>query len=211
MSVKARLAVPASWVLALALCGGASAQDSKRDQDNKGGRQAVESETIRGVISGVTIAGELAIDYRTRRAVEAETALLTVVGTPSRDGKERQESGGDDKGNDKGKLRHHRHNVYVLVLSPRTEVKDARDSGGKSENAKPSSLDELEVGDRVEVKFTPREDGRSGGTDQARRAKHGRHRTYFGDAMTITILPQSRHDGRDTSAHGEGAQDKDQK
>ena len=40
------------------------------------------TETIRGVIAGITAEGEVMFDYRTNKAVAAEAAFLTVVGSP---------------------------------------------------------------------------------------------------------------------------------
>ena len=63
-------------------------------------------------------------------------------------------------------------------------------SGQKRELA----LDNLEVGDHVEIQFTKNDDSGSTGsahqTEQMRR-KHGRHRTHVGFASEITILPDS--------------------
>jgi hypothetical protein len=113
-----------------------------------------------------------------------------------------------------------RHNVYMVWLSPRTKVCEASAGYGRSsathdaadanrnaadgdktanrdKNMKEVTLDQLEVGDRVEIKFNKREDS-AGNTlahqsDQMRQ-KYGRHRTYVVDATSITILPS---DGRD--------------
>jgi hypothetical protein len=206
MTCKAGLVASAPWVLALALCAGASAQDSNKGaQDNKGDRKAVETHTIRGVIAGVTVEGELAVDYQNRRAVEAEATLLTIVGSPVREGHDAKATDDQNKDGDRAKAGHHRHNLYVMILSPRTEVRDARK--GDDKNGSPSTLDAIEIGERVEVRFSPRDDNRSGGNaDQARRAKHGRHRTHFGDAQTVTVLPQSADDSH---AQGKDSGNKD--
>ena len=214
MSLKTWLALSTPYVLGLALCASAMAQDAKRDRDNKGDRKTAETQTVRGVIAGVTVEGEVAIDYRNRRAVEAVATLLTVVGSPTPDAKEDKASADrdKDKDGDKAKAGHHRHNLYVLELSPRTQVRDTRKGDAKDKNGAVSSIDALEIGERLDVKFTPRDEDKSAGdANQAHRAKHGRHRTYFGDAMTITILPQSTHDGQDPSARGDGSKDKDKK
>jgi hypothetical protein len=86
MRLKTWLALSTPYVLALALCASATAQDAKPDRDNKGDRKTAETQTVRGVIAGVTVEGEVAIDYRNRRAIEAVATLLTVVGSPTPDG-----------------------------------------------------------------------------------------------------------------------------
>src|SRR5262249_36731651 len=103
----------------------------------------------------------------------------------------------------------HRHNVYIVWLSPNTKVCMANESGKGQETARTTeresgqksteiSWENLEIGDHVEIMFTRREgtdstgaaaEGASSGTSWSR--KHGRHRTYFGDATSITILPES--------------------
>lgn len=198
---RAGLAMFVAWGLVLALVAGASAQDAKKDQGGKGDQKSTATRTVRGVIAGVTVEGELAVDYRNRRAVEADMTILTVVGSP------RNEEG-DQGQDDQHKAGHHRHNLYVLVLSPRTQVRDARD-GGKDDNGKAASLDAIELGDRVEVKYTAREEDQSGDADQARKQKHGRHRTYFGDAVSITLLPQAHHDAQGSGDKKDEGGDKD--
>lgn len=184
--MRTLLAGAVPWFAALVVGATAAAQDNseKRNPD--------QPQTIRGVIAGVTVEGELSVDYRTRRAVEAEMTLLSVVGAPV-GAEERHE------GNDADQTHRHRHhrNLYVLVLSPRTTVHDAAHEGAKDEKGQPSNKDALEIGDRVEVSFTPREEDKSAtATDGNRRAKHGRHRTYFGDAMSIKILAEPSHDAQ---------------
>ena len=39
-----------------------------------------ETETIRGVVAGVTAEGEMVFDYKSNRGAAAEAACLTVVG-----------------------------------------------------------------------------------------------------------------------------------
>ena len=58
------------------------------------------------------------------------------------------------------------------------------------------TLDQLEVGDRVEVQFTPEEDSAAHNNvhqSQQMRQKHGRHRTHVGYATAITIMPSREH------------------
>jgi hypothetical protein len=207
--------------LALALVAVVGSSARAQNANNPNDRDAGKRETIRGVIAGVTVAGETAIDYTTRRAQTVEMTYLTVVGSPVRDSAS-NESKNADKGRDnagdrdrraEGSLR--RHNVYIVWLSPKTEVRDATvrdatardannsDKDRRSENAgaqgKPATLDALEVGDTVRLTFTRREFSRSG--EQQQVSKHGRHRTYFGDATSITILsePDRQRDGDRTT------------
>ena len=65
-----------------------NAQGQTRNQDQNAANQAGnnqnrqgERKVIRGIIAGVTVEGELAIDYRTHRAATAEMTFLTIVGT----------------------------------------------------------------------------------------------------------------------------------
>jgi len=203
-----------------------AADDEKTASDKKG-----EEQTIRGVISEVTILGETDIDYATRKAVTAEATFLTVIGHPSshdamhRGGGEKanaQASADKDKTQDKdvkqttndsgagqrsaGGARH-RMNVYVVAVSPRTKVcecKETGKSGFESLKEEACDLDNLEIGDRVEISFNPKMMART--TDEKAEThpanrKHGRHRTFFGDASSVKILPE--HMGADHSASAE--------
>src|SRR5689334_20079824 len=73
--------------LGLALCLGASAQVERqrqnRDEANRNPNQNAQGETktVRGVIGAVTAEGEMVVDYRTRRAVLAESTFVTVIGS----------------------------------------------------------------------------------------------------------------------------------
>ena len=112
----------------------------------------------------------MAIDYRNRRAVEAVATLLTVVGSPTPEAKEDKASADRDKDKDGGTAKpgHHRHNLYVLVLSPRTQVRDTRQGDAKDKNGVVSSIDAPEIGERLDVKFTPRDEDKSGGDGNER-------------------------------------------
>jgi len=242
----------APWLLGLATCVSASAQTETQTRergraDQGGDRQAGKQETIRGVIAGVTVAGEMAINYRTNRAEAVEMTYLTVIGSPvhgkmhgqgstattgedrregrenaaARSGEERERG----RGGRSGRANRHRHNVYVVWLTPNTKVCEANLPGqgqvntrnNEQESAQKSNelnWEELEVGDPVEVTFTRREgsDTTGGGnlgvshegTPGAR--KHGRHRTYMGTATSISILPESEsHHGGAGSGQGQGS------
>lgn len=182
------------WLMVLALCAHAPAQDSNKDRDNKGKANADQAQTIRGVIAGVTVEGELSVDYRNRRAVETEMTLLTIVGSPRHDDAQNDAKAGDNR-----EGRRHNRNVYILAVSPRTKVRDASRENAKDRNeekGQPSSIDALEIGDRVEAKFTPREDDKSSsGADANRRVKHGRHRIFAGEAISLTILAEPNREG----------------
>ncbi len=159
------------------------------------------SETIRGVIANVTAEGEAMFDYRTNRGVAAEAAFLTVVGSPVKtEGAEttRTATGSTEE---RGTSNRKRHNVYYVWLTPRTKICEGTARGEKTAAAgetarsgqkREITLDNLEVGDHVEIQFTKNDDSGSTGsahqTEQMRR-KHGRHRTHVGFASEITVLP----------------------
>jgi hypothetical protein len=192
-------------------------------------RDASKRETIRGVIAAVAVEGETVIDQATRRAQIAEAAHLTVVGSPVRQGSaagDAKDNTSGDQGrsdNPSGSARR-RHNVYVVWLNPRTEVRDATGPKGSDKDkdrqpaAAPGSnraaFDKIEVGDQVEVTFVRRELATSGGnTQQAlQMQRHGWDRTYFGDAVSITILSEPTPPGagdRGSSRAGERDDDRD--
>ncbi len=173
-------------------------------------------ETIRGVVAGVTAEGEAMFDYRTNRAVAAEAAFLTVVGSPVKnDGAEATRS--DDASNeDRAGSKRRRHNVYIVWLTPSTKICEGQAHGEKAaaggetrrENQKREiALDNLEVGDHVEIQFTKNDE--SGATNSAHqtdqmRRKHGRHRTHVGFATEVTVLPES-------GSHGEAKEGRESK
>jgi hypothetical protein len=202
---------------------GARAQNANQNNDRDAGKR----ETIRGVVAGVTVAGETAIDYATHRAQTVEMTYLTVVGSPVRDSASRDNDKGRDNNNRDGDRDRRtdgdrpRHNVYVVWLSPTTEVRDAtsggsnrsddrdRRSGSAGAQGKTTTLDALEVGDTVRLTFTRREFSRSG-DQQQQVSKHGRHRTYFGDANSITILSEpDRQRGGDRASSNDRERDDD--
>lgn len=94
---------------------------------------------------------------------------------------------------------HRRHNVYIVWLTPKTKVCTAQAGGVKSNDGstkseaekKEMAFDQLEVGDHVEIAFTPFEDSdahKHVHQSQHMQSKHGRHRTHIGYATAITIL-----------------------
>jgi hypothetical protein len=206
----------------LALFGASALGVNARSQaadDKSNDKNASKTETIRGVIAGVTVEGETAIDFASHRAETVAASFLTVVGSPARDmanAADRNRNDNDKNSNQSGERR--RHNVYVIWLTPQTLYRDAtnatnlnksatrNDNADKNTGANASTqgdvttMDKIEVGDHVEVTFDRREYSRSnGGANDARANRHGRHRTYFGNATSVTILSMPSHDGNHNS------------
>jgi hypothetical protein len=168
---------------------------------------ATETETIRGVVAAVTAAGEAMIDYRSNRAAAAGAAFLTVVGSPAHSvsGTKDRSATPTNESERSGSSGRKRHNVYIVWLTPQTKIcestaqsdRAAQTPGQSQADKREIALEQLEVGDRVEVQFTRREDsGQSLSVHQndTMRRTHGRHRTYVGHAPSITILPGMSHD-----------------
>jgi len=170
------------------------------------GQKSTGTETIRGVVAAVTAEGEMVFDYKTNRGAAAEAAFLTVIGSPvmgDRDTnvKGRPPTPGNERhGSSAGK----RHNVYMVWLTPRTKICEASRDSGKTNQApgqkqaheKDVTLDQLEVGDHVEIAFNREERSADAPAHQTERMrqKHGRHRTFAGSATSITILPSDDHE-----------------
>jgi len=191
-----------------------AADDDKKSSDKKG-----EQHTVRGVVSEVTILGETDIDYATRKAITAEATFVTVIGHASHHQAAHEQAAADKDKKDadvkaasnasaERRAERRRMNVYVLAVSPKTKVCEvaasARGSPAKEEEAK---FDDLEIGDRVEVTFTPKMATRepSNANDDSRKLsqKHGRHRVFFGTAEAIKLLPEH--------ADGEHSADRERK
>jgi hypothetical protein len=168
---------------------------------------SARNETIRGVIAGITAEGEVILDYRTNAAARTEGAFLTIVGSPVKS--EAAEGSRPATASVSPRSSKGRHNVYVAWLSPRTTIsEEPMESGGFGQNRrreegrtesrenKPMTFDQLELGDHVEIQFSPQEE--SGATNnvhqnQRMRQKHGRDRTFVGYATAITVRhPESR-------------------
>jgi hypothetical protein len=191
--MRALFATAVAIALGLVLSPGASAQDKDaKDRPEKSSNRGSNGDTgtIYGVVAGVTVEGELVIDYKTKRAVEVDAAFLTVVGSPAKaDGKS-------------GSAQGDRKNIYMVFLSPRTKICECEecDASGKpvAEKKKACGLDRLQVGDRVEVKYVRRDDSAStAGANQSEtmKAKHGRQRILAVDAQEVTILPSKHEEG----------------
>jgi hypothetical protein len=212
----AQLAALSTMVLTLGLSPYSRAQQEKQratggDQNPTAGqkdRVSPETETIRGVIAGVTAEGEVMLNYQNNRAVAAEATFLTVVGSPKKaDAAEAIRPAAAARATEeRGSANRKRHNVYIVWLTPKTKICDAAmqpeksTTQGQAQNAEQKrevALDKLEVGDHVEIQFALRDD--SGSTSSAHqtehmRRKHGRHRTHVGFATAVTILPSKDHD-----------------
>jgi len=253
----------ATVALGLATCLSASAQVENRNQirntNDRNQSNQGDTKVIHGVIAGVTVEGETAIDYRTNRAVLVETSYLTIVGSEANQGRQRDRDEADrrndqndrnqndrnqsdrnqsdrnarDAGDRQASSERHRHNVYIVWLTPRTEVRLAnsarrgdgdrdRDRDGQNNdqrnqnanaganayaNATQVSFENLEVGDRVEVRFNARNTASENQTSANRR--HGRHRTYYGDATAITILAEPAQNDRNRDSNRDRDRDRD--
>jgi hypothetical protein len=174
--------------LALAFPAAAVAQQTNQE---KASRSGVPGEkTIRGVIGGVTSAGETVVNLQTGRAESAGGTFLSVIGS--------EESG------QRGEARQ-RENMYILELTPSSVVREA--TGRSREAVKKASgvsFEQLEIGDWVEAAFQWDDSTR---TTTSANTKHGRHRVYYGKLISITVLPQptnrgEAHGGEEGSASG---------
>ena len=186
--------LPLGLLLALAPAG--RADDAKPSDKKDAGPQ-----TVHGVISDFTIVGETDVDETTGKAMIAEATLVTVIGhPPHHDAMHKDQADDKDKKDTKaasaGRERR-RMNIYIVALTPKTKICEVTATGkdasapAKEEECK---LENLEIGDRVELSFNPKV--MSGGADDdkgdSKKAgqKHGRHRTYFGTAAAIKLMPE---------------------
>jgi hypothetical protein len=215
-----RFASLATVFLGLAVGLSASAQTRDRDQEknqnqSQGSNQnASKQQTIHGVIAAVTVEGELAIDYRNRRAVETDMTFLTVIGSPRAEdrgaaaGARANDRDANNRENRQAERR--RHNVYVIAITPRTQFRDAENDNKSQAGRQALTLADLEVGDRVEVTLNVRNETNTAQqqTEEMRR-KHGRHRTYFGDAVTITLRSEPASDNARSADRDRGRDQND--
>jgi hypothetical protein len=175
---------------------------------------AAQVETIRGVVAGITLEGEVVLDHRTNAAARAEGAFLTVVGSPEKgDAGDRERRASDSSDARHESSGRGRHNIYIAWLMPRTKICECTDESAKSgqgerrnqgqgrtqsqNDKKEIAFDQLEVGDHVELQFSPGDESASNrGVHQSpqMRQTHGRHRTFVGFATEITVLPRKDHD-----------------
>jgi hypothetical protein len=176
------------------------------------------NEMIRGVIAAVTVEGEVILDYRTNAAARTEGTFLTVVGSPVRsEAADKNQQASAPESEKHGWSGRHRHNVYVAWLTPRTTIcettaasasanHEQRQEKGQSPNQsgkKELALDQLEVGDHVEIQFSPQDESGANKNvhqNQQMRQKHGRHRTFVGYAMSIAVQPSGDHKQTNSSS-----------
>ncbi|HEX8202379.1 MAG TPA: hypothetical protein VF590_18015 [Isosphaeraceae bacterium] len=222
-----RLLTSVTSMALVALLGwNAPAQDRDHSETSRD-QGSAHRHTVQGTVAAVTVLGETMVNYDTGRAEVAQATFLTVVESPADaktdDGKQGshtqhaakdkdQQQGAkgkdDSSGQDRGRASTGRRaRVFVLALTPRTEVCERKD-GDKVK----CDLARLELGDRVEVEFTHsgmRSKGtaageqKSGENQQASgNARHGRDRIVRGEVVSITILSKgsSGDQGSDSSA-----------
>jgi hypothetical protein len=206
--MRERLALFASvsaLVIAVALSPSARGQQETRRGSGDARSAAHMNETIHGIVAGITAEGEVYFNHQTNTAMKSEAAFLTVVGSPVHPDAAERENRGATTGNERrGGAAGHRHNVYIVWLTPKTKVcqatqsRESRSAEGATsdEGKKEVALDQLEVGDRVEIAFAHQEESAEHAnihqTEQMR-GKHGRHRTHVGYATAITIQPAREH------------------
>ncbi len=187
--------------LALAVAFSPSAR-AQQERPTTSGEHGKSPKTIQGVVAEITEEGEIVFDYRNNKAIEAEAAFLTVVGSPKEwspgAGERATAATGSDKSSHSGEKRD---NVYIVWLTPKTKVckctarsggaHRAATTGSESSEKKECSLAQLEVGDRVEIEFVPTEESGQHNVSQQTekmRQTHGRHRIFVGDAKEVTII-----------------------
>jgi len=194
--------MPAALLLALVPAARAG------DDDKKASEPKSSEQTVKGVVSEITLLGETDVDYKTGKAVTAEATFVTVIGHPAV--KEAEKKGSESKDAERkdsektsagaaaksGEGHRHRMNLYVLAVSPKTKVCECEESKGTSASKETScEFSKIEIGDRVEVCFDPRT---KKGSEAGAEMKHGRHRIFFGVANDIKIM--TGHEGDKTSS-----------
>ena len=98
---------------------GGGQQNAAAGQDKN--QASLGNETIRGVIAGITAEGEAMFDFRNNRAVAAEGAFLTIVGSPvnaDREAARPAAAATEERGSSMRK----RHNVYYVWMTPKTKI-----------------------------------------------------------------------------------------
>jgi hypothetical protein len=174
-------------------------QEAAREAE--GEKQASHTrQTIHGVVAGITAEGEVFFNHQTSTSTKAEAAFMTVVGSPTHGeaaAEREHRAATTEKERSHAQVGERRHNVYILWLAPNTRICEmTREASGTEHAKKNVALDELEVGDRVEVAFVPEEQSASRANvhqTEHMRGKHGRHRTHVGIASAITIMRPSEH------------------
>ncbi len=213
-------------VLSLGLLASPYALAGTEDHKKSGEEQSGEHKTIQGVVAGVTVVGETMVDYESHRAVTAEKDFLTIVGHPKHhvpggeqarqeqqehgSGSQAQGSAKQDKevrqtsGNEKrsGEAKHESGeksgrsaNIYMIGVSRDTEVCECQ-----GESKKKCDLARLEIGDRVEIEYTPVQASQA----QTGDTRHGRHRMMRGEARSIMIVHEEGQHEESSSSHESG-------
>ncbi len=202
--------------LCLTMVANIRADDKKADGDkDKDGEKTI---TVHGVISDFTMIGETDVDETTGKAMTATATLVTVIGHPwmhEADHKDHAEATDKAKTDGKNHAEHHHHrmNLYVAALTPKTKVCEVMASGKEvALSDKDADYDDLEIGDRVELVITVKNmekmmaaaktdvDDKKKDGDDKKMTKHGRHRTYLGSAVQVKLMSDHmegmHHDGK---------------
>ncbi len=173
---------------------------------------AANMQTIHGVVTGVTIAGETIINYETDQAMVARTTYLTVLGAPGKghekgDAQRNENAKDDDKDSQHKK---HWNHVYYLAITPQTKVcmegEDSKKNGSTpaDQQKRNEAFQKIELGEHVRVEFTPFGPPGNRPADM----KHGRERTLRGQASSIEIC---KEDTRSDQNSKENRSNKDKK
>jgi len=167
---------------------------SKQQESGKGGEQA-SSDKSRQKDTDVKQTANNAEKSPGNAEKGANNANVAEKSAGNTSNSEKGASGSGDR-------QRRRMNIYVVAVSPKTKVCEISGSGkdGSAGKEEACELEKLEIGDHVEVTFTPKSMpgvSEEKGVTQASSMKHGRHRTYFGIANSVKI--------REEAAAGEGS------
>lgn len=204
------------------------AQNAAKEQTGQAKNQKGQQQTVRGTVVGVTSVGEAMIDPQTNTAVVVEKDYLTVLGSAMGQGQrgqrdrtrgnqpdfnrtERKPSAdiqGDAQDNQADASDQQRQNLYLVAITPQTKVHKQMGRRGVDEQPgqeqaqdqqqSRQNFEQLEIGDRVMVRFSSTEqlqaktqDGKertAGFRGDPKSQKHGRHRIVVGEASEIAIM-----------------------
>ncbi len=198
-----------------------------KDKSTNGDQSSGSPKKVEGVVAGVTVVGETMVDYETNRAITAEKDYLTIV-APSHHGdkgekhakqgeqasrnegnasakqdKDVKQTANADRSADRGtegsgQSSWRSASVYLVEVTPKTEVCECRDDGKKK-----CELAHLEIGDRVEVEFKPFDAQGS----RSQNTRHGRHRIMRGEAVSISILHDKAHQDQGSNSSSQGSKE----
>jgi len=108
---------------------------NQNNQNNQG-----ERKVLRGVIAGVTVEGEVAIDYRTNRAATAEMTYLTIVGSESSRDRDRDDNAARNRDqDDRDQARNRDQNDRNDRDQARNRDQNDRDRGNQNDNDRRAS------------------------------------------------------------------------